>query len=937
VSAEPVGRGAGLAAVRELLDAVPGGSASLLFRGAAGVGKTTLWRFGTEEAERRGMAVLSARAAEPEAESSFATVADLLDLALDDVLPRLPGPQAEALEVALLRRAPRGPTTDRAVGAALLTAIRELARMGPAVVAIDDVQWVDSASASVLSFAFRRLGRERVGVLVTERLPHGGVRSPAGSDHGRVRSIADSLAAGERFRRVEVEGLSAAALHSVLAASFGRDITWPLLLRIHRATGGNPLFALELARAIGGRIVGPNDPLPAPADLQELVLGRICELAPEVRDVLVMAAALPSPSPAVLELAGGDDVGASLEAAQGAGVIRITGEAIAFDHPLFATVVYAASAPRRRRAVHARLARVLTDPEERARHLALATAGPDEAVAGTLEEAARTARARGGRATAGELFQMAAALTPENALGAWGRRTISAALCHHESGSGEEARRLLRGAITALPAGPGRAEALWALAYTETEWERNGDLCLQAAREAGDDARLLARIQLVLAEWRWMESGIRSAIQEADRGVDLAEESGDAALLTQTLALAGHAHVAAGLPGGERMLRRALTTVPLGADIPAWYRPAHWMGCALMWADRLEEARPLLVQEYERSEVTGNDVDRSGLAFHLCQLECRAGRLAAARTYGEVAYRLAAMHGGEEAQALALLTAALALVEAIEGRAEEARALSGRALNTARRLGDRLSAMHHRGILGFLELSIGNLSAAHAQLDGMAGELEDLGIGEPGLYPFVPEEIEALLGLGLFDRADALTEGLERRGGELGRPRLLATGARCRAYLLAATGDPADALASLEAALRHHARFAVPLELGRTLLAKGQVLRRLKQKRAARETFQEAVQIFERLGAPLWAGRARAELARIGLRPPAPLGLTPTEERVAELVAAGYTNREVAQALFVSVHTVEDNLRRVFRKLGVRSRTELAANRPSRGSQRPQR
>jgi len=930
---EPVGRGAELAAVRELLDAVPGGSASLLFRGAAGVGKTTLLRFGTEEAARRGMAVLSARAAEPEAESSFATVADLLDLALDDILPRLPDPQAEALEVALLRRAPRGPTTDRAVGAALLTAIRELTRKGPAVVAIDDVQWVDSASASVLSFAFRRLDRERVGVLVTERLPHRRVRSPASSDRGRARSIADALAAGERFRCVDVEGLSAAALHSVLAASSGRDITRPLLLRIHRATAGNPLFALELARAIGDRIVGPGDPLPAPADLQELVLGRIRELAPEVRDVLMMAAALPSPSPAVLELAGGDDAGASLEAAQDAGVIRISGEAIAFDHPLFASVVYAASAPGRRRAVHARLARVLTDPEARARHLALAAAGPDEAAAGTLEEAARTARTRGGRATAGELFQLAAALTPENAPGAWGRRTISAALCHHESGSGQEARRLLRGAITALPAGPGRAEALWALAYTETEWERNGDLCLQAVKEAGDDARLLARIHLVLAEWRWMESGIRSAIQEADRGVEFAEESGDAALLAQTLALAGHAHVAAGLSDGERMLRRALATVPLDADIPAWYRPAHWVGCALMWADRLEEARPLLVQEYERAEVTGNDADRSGLAFHLCQLECRAGRLAAARTYGEVAHRLAALHGGEQAQALQ--AAALALVEAIEGRPEEARAISGRALETARRLGDRLSAMHHRGVLGFLELSIGNPSAAHAQLDGMAGELDDLGIGEPGLYPFVPEEIEALLTLGLFDRANALTEGLERRGGQLGRPRLLATGARCRAYLLAATGDLTGALASLEAALRHHARFAVPLELGRTLLAKGQVLRRLKQKRAARETLQEAVQIFERLGAPLWAQRARAELARIGLRPPAPQDLTPTEERVAELVAAGYTNREVAQALFVSVHTVEDNLRRVYRKLGIRSRTELAASRPGRVGQRP--
>jgi predicted ATPase len=180
------------------------------------------------------MAVISARAAESEAESSFATLADLLDLALDDVLARLPGPQAEALEVALLRRAPRGPTTtDRAVGAALLTAVRELARKGPTVVAIDDIQWADSASTWAFSFAFRRLDRERVGVLVTERLPHHGVRGPAGSDRGRARSIADALAAGERFRRVEVAGLSAGALHSALAASFGHDIARPLLLRIH--------------------------------------------------------------------------------------------------------------------------------------------------------------------------------------------------------------------------------------------------------------------------------------------------------------------------------------------------------------------------------------------------------------------------------------------------------------------------------------------------------------------------------------------------------------------------------------------------------------------------------------------------------------------------------------------------------------------------------
>jgi DNA-binding CsgD family transcriptional regulator len=158
-----------------------------------------------------------------------------------------------------------------------------------------------------------------------------------------------------------------------------------------------------------------------------------------------------------------------------------------------------------------------------------------------------------------------------------------------------------------------------------------------------------------------------------------------------------------------------------------------------------------------------------------------------------------------------------------------------------------------------------------------------------------------------------------------------------QALLLAARGNPDAAAAAAEEALTHHERLPMPFELARTLLARGQLRRRAKQKRAARESLQEALQIFQRLGAPLWAERARAELRRIGLRPPAPLELTPTEERVAGLVAAGHTNQEAAQALFLSVHTVEDNLRRIYRKLGVRSRTELAAKRLDRVTRRPER
>jgi len=151
----------------------------------------------------------------------------------------------------------------------------------------------------------------------------------------------------------------------------------------------------------------------------------------------------------------------------------------------------------------------------------------------------------------------------------------------------------------------------------------------------------------------------------------------------------------------------------------------------------------------------------------------------------------------------------------------------------------------------------------------------------------------------------------------------------------AADGDLAAAGLALERALAEHQRLPMPFELARTLLVQGTVHRRGKRKRAAREALQRALEIFEELGAPLWAGKARAELRRIGLRPPAPSGLTPSEERVAELVAAGHTNREVAGALFISVKTVDSNLSRIYRKLGVRSRTELARKLPAKGGPAP--
>jgi DNA-binding CsgD family transcriptional regulator len=234
--------------------------------------------------------------------------------------------------------------------------------------------------------------------------------------------------------------------------------------------------------------------------------------------------------------------------------------------------------------------------------------------------------------------------------------------------------------------------------------------------------------------------------------------------------------------------------------------------------------------------------------------------------------------------------------------------------------------------LGFLDLSVGDFAAAHARLGALAGSMVAMGAGEPGCVRFIADEAEAAVGLGDIETATSVTDYLEGRGRTLDRPWALATGARCRALVEAACGRFEESEAALQRGLKAHDRLGMPFELGRTLLVAGTVQRRGKHKRKSRESLERAIAIFEDLGASLWLEKARSELGRVGVRTRTSLELTPTEERVAELVVAGHTNREVADRLYVSVRTVESNLTRTYRKLNVRSRTELAARVPAKRS-----
>lgn len=333
----------------------------------------------------------------------------------------------------------------------------------------------------------------------------------------------------------------------------------------------------------------------------------------------------------------------------------------------------------------------------------------------------------------------------------------------------------------------------------------------------------------------------------------------------------------------------------------------------LVVVDRLDEARDRLVPLLEGAIERGDEPAAVDIHTWMAELELRAGNWDLV-----VRHDLALSHAGLGGPSTE------SIVRTHRGQGQAVRTAALDEIDAVERAGHVTDRLHIRGVLGLSELLIGDLSEAWRHLGGAWELLVQTGLGEPGLALFVPDGVETLIRLGRLEGAEPLVAWLEERGRVLDRPRALATGARCRGLLLAGAGDLPRALGSLDEAVEHHDGLPDPFELARTLLVQGTVRRRARQKRPAREALDAALALFERLGAVPWAEITRAELGAIAGRPAATGELTPTEERVARLAAAGRTNREIAEMLFLSVRTVETHLSHVYHKLGARSRTELA-------------
>jgi hypothetical protein len=438
--------------VHDFVAAVPNSNQALVIAGEAGIGKTVVWQAGIQEARAKSLRVLAASPAEGEAKLSYVGLADLLGDELDLAVADLPDVQRVALEAALLRAEAKGPLQQRAVAAGFLGALVALAGHRPVLVAIDDVQWLDRPSAQVLAYAVRRVRDARVGFLIATRT------------NERRDALLESLP--EDRLRLELGPLTLGALHHVIHDRLGETLPRPLLVRVASTSGGNPLFALELARALQDSAVRPSagEGLPVPDTLKQLLVRRLNTLGTKARAFLLAASAMSHPTVDTLEHLLGGDVTAELEECEDAGMIELAGSAIRFTHPLFASVVHSSASTPGRRRVHRQLAQVTSDPEERARYLALSAVGPDEQLASVLEEAALVSQARGAPDAAAELGELSARLTPSSHGESLARRSLTAADYCFEAGDTTRARELLEETVASSTRGGARSQALIRLA-----------------------------------------------------------------------------------------------------------------------------------------------------------------------------------------------------------------------------------------------------------------------------------------------------------------------------------------------------------------------------------------------------------------------------------------------------------------------------------------
>jgi DNA-binding CsgD family transcriptional regulator len=886
---ELIGRDAEIGSVSRWVNLLTRRPAGLVIEGEAGIGKTSVWSRATSLAAERGARLLVARPVQAELTLGYAGLGDLLHGVAEQRILELPDPQAKALSAALSLGVGPESSDPLLVARATLSLLRLLAAEAPVVVAIDDVQWLDAPSVRALGFVARRLGDARVSLLVTRR---DGDRDPL--------DLATAL--GERSIGLRLHGLSFGAIGHLVRERVNREIPRRRLLGIYERSGGNPFFALELARA-GAETDG------LPPTLNDLVARRLDEAVAGRSAIELLAVLGPAPVSPFADAS-------ALDAAVAHGVLIEHEGVIRFSHPLLAAGAYQRIPPARRRELHRRAAALATSTEERARHLALAAAGPDAGVAGTLDEAARRARGRGSPETAAEFAAEARRLTPPNDDASRTRRMMDEAECLLLAADESAARALTDELLTRPAHGRERVRALFLRAFTARD-PTSAVADLEAAvAEPHDDRRLATR---VLAQLAWQRGAwlgdLEGAVDEADAALAQAMALDDPQTLVVALTTAGLVRSLAGQQGAADHLQRAVEIIGASGRAPGDHTPRIAYAHERWWRGDFPTAETLLAVERRVAEEHGDDGGLIRLNVFGAELALRRGRWDEASRLIEEALIDARGYW----RVTALVRRAILRARRGDPRAQED-ADEVRAWSVASNDPGLAAVADFVG--GLLEHAGGRTEEAADRVARLADPRETGGSRAAEFAVTIPETVSIMVEAGRLDQARALAEDLAQRSVQLA-PWSDAAAGLCRGLLAHAAGDSQEALRQLSLAREGFSGLGAPWELAQALFAEGSVLRRLGRRRAAAAVLEHALAIHATLGAEPAARRSREELRRAQPRPRRDDALTETETRVAALAAKGMTNREIAAQQFVTVATVEAHLTRIYAKLGVRSRTQL--------------
>ncbi|HTZ87711.1 MAG TPA: AAA family ATPase [Solirubrobacteraceae bacterium] len=894
-----------LAIDRMLAGARAGRSGVLALTGEPGIGKTALLEYAAEQAGE--MRMLRARGIESEAVIPFAGLAELLRPLLGSV-DEIPAPQAAALAGALAL-GPVVPGDRFAIGAATLSLLSAGGEEGPLLLLIDDAHWLDRSSAEALLFVARRLLADPIALLLT------------------VREGEPSLLDGADLRTLRLAGLDRADAAELLAPT---HVSREVLERLYRTTGGNPLALRELAPEVA-RLAGEPDhaPIPISTSLASAFVRRLHDLPASTRRLLLLLAASDTGGSAVLARAAkqlGLDVN-DLGPAEEVSLISIDRGEVEFSHPLVRGAVYGnASAPERRE-VHAVLAGALPDRDvdQRAWHLAAASIGADDHASEALARAGDRARERSAYAVAATAFARAAGLASTD--DARNRLLLQGGEAAWLAGDPQRTRDLL---------GETESSALDPSLAARIDYLRGQvamrcgpvilgcELIIGAASQIAEEEPELAVVMLAQAVHGYFNTGDTPAmVATAERAATIAGVQGSLrarffAAMSRCIALVADGQGEAGAASA----RDAIDVLEGSDELRDDPGLLAWAALGPLWLREADTGRGLIERAFERAREQA----AVGTLPYLLHLRARDQATTDQWAAAEVGYDEAIRLGretGQHVEAAAAL-AGLSWLRARQGREADCREHAAEAGAQCEALGIGLYGVWAIQALGDLELGLSRPAEAIAHYEAQAAALEGRGIADVDLSP-VPELVDCLLRVGRERDAARIAGTFIAQAAAKGQPWSLARAARCRGML--ADADELDA--PFQEALRLHELTPDVFETARTQLAYGARLRRARKRILAREQLREAARVFERLGAQSWLEQAHTELSATGetarRRDPSTLDeLTPQELRIARLLAEGRTTREAAAAIFLSPKTVEYHLGNVYRKLGIKSREELA-------------